>query len=383
MNAIDTYPTNSNLARDKIFRQICAQIQITESQHALAEKQYLSVGTFLSGSSCPLSSYRPIIYSQGSFKIQTTNRPKGQEEFDLDFVCEFKSWLASSGGPDRLLQQFYDCIKMSADFSQIVELKKRCVRLRYPRKFHMDILPAIPDPYKGGTCIKVPDRELHSWTDSNPKEYADWFESIATLRQVHARKSVEPIPSHESAERKEILKVVVQLLKRARDVAFSRSQFDKDLAPASIVLTTLVAELYQGEDSVDQAISRILEGILCHIENARPGILTVINPTNEDEIFSEQWEQNPESYRQFVIWIQGFFNAWKQLQRQQGLPKIKHDLAMLFGDDVTLSAFSELAEHFARDRRDGGLGILPGRGLVPISTVSNPIPIKHHTFHGE
>ena len=383
MNKMDTYLTNPNMARDKIFRQICAQIQITKSQHALAENRYLSIGTFLSGSSCPLSSYMPTIYSQGSFKIQTTNRPRGQIEFDLDFVCEFKSWLASSGGPDRLLQQFYDCIKRSTNFSQIAELKKRCVRLRYPGDFHMDILPAIPDPYKGGTCIKVPDRELHNWTDSNPREFATWFESIATLRQAYEKKSVEPIPSHESAEKKETLKVTVQLFKRARDIAFSRRQFDKDLAPASIVLTTLAAGLFQGEGSVDQAISKILERILWQIENAQPRILTVVNPTNEDEIFSEQWEQNPESYRQFILWIQEFANAWRQLQQQQGLSEIKQGIEKLFGDEVTLSAFSQLAEYFAKDRGNGQLGILPGTGIVTIPTVSNVIPIKRHTYYGE
>lgn len=380
---MDTHLTNSDIARDKILRQICAQIQITESQHALAEKRYLGMGTFLSGSSCPLSNYMPTIYPQGSFKIQTTNRPKGKEEFDLDFVCEFRSWLASSGGPDRLLQQFYDCIKRSTYFNQFAELKKRCVRLRYPGYFHMDILPAIPDPYKGGTCIKVPDRELHNWTDSNPREYANWFESIATLRQAYEKISVEPLPSHESAEKKETLKVVVQLLKRARDIAFSKRQFDKDLAPASIVLTTLAARLYQDEGSVDQAISKILARILCQIENARPRILTVVNPTNEDEIFSEQWEQNRESYRQFVLWIQEFANAWRQLLQQQGLSKIKQDLEKLFGDEVTLSAFSELAEYFAIDCRNGQLGILPGRGIVTIPTAPNVIPTKRHTYYGE
>ena len=170
---------------------------------------------------------------------------------------------------------------------------------------------------------------------------------------------------------------------QARDIAFSKRQFDKDLAPASIVLTTLAARLYQDEGSVDQAISKILARILCQIENARPRILTVVNPTNEDEIFSEQWEQNRESYRQFVLWIQEFANAWRQLLQQQGLSKIKQDLEKLFGDEVTLSAFSELAEYFAIDCRNGQLGILPGRGIVTIPTAPNVIPTKRHTYYGE
>lgn len=247
----------------------------------------------------------------------------------------------------------------------------------------MDILPAIPDPSKGSTCIKVPDRELHGWTDSNPKGYADWFEDKAILGKTFDRKAVEPIPGYESVEQKEPLKLVVQLMKRARDVAFAGGQFDTDLAPASITLTTLAANLYQGEDSVNQAISMILCRILQEIEDNKPGMLEVVNPKNPDETFSEQWEQEPESYRQFVLWIRCFFNSWRQLQKQQGLPKIKHELDKLFGENVAQRAFSELAGHFEKDRGNGILGISPGIGLVNVSSVPNAIPIKSNTFHGE
>ena len=383
MHTHNNNPREYNTQVDRLLRCICSQIQITKSQYGLAQQLYRSVGGFLSDGRSPLAGYRPSIYSQGSFRIGTTNRPKGQEEFDLDFVCEFASWPLRSGGPDRLLQELYDCIWKITDFRQIVELKKRCVRLKSAGNFHMDILPAIPDPHKGASCIKIPDRELHSWMDSNPKGFADWFEHIAAAKQTCDRKSVEPIPEHESAEQKETLKLVVQLMKRARDIVFAGKQFKKDLAPASIILTTLAAELYRGEGSVNQTVSLILSRILYRIEDSKPGTLTVVNPKNPDEIFSEQWEQEPESYRQFVLWIRRFIDTWSRLQKQQGLPKIKLELEKLFGENVAQRAFSELAEQFEKDRRNGILGITPGMGLVNVSTAPKSIPIKSNTFHGE
>ena len=383
MNPLLTKSSDHDVAIDQVLRSICTQIKITKLQHALAVKHYRSVGGFLSGSRSPLAKYRPTIYSQGSFRIGTTNRPRGQDEFDLDFVCEFAFWSARSGGPDYLLHELYDCILRNTDFRQLVELKKRCVRLKYSGDFHMDILPAISDPSKGSTCIKVPDRELHGWTDSNPRGYANWFEDKATPGQTFDRKAVEPIPGYESVEQKGPLKLVVQLMKRARDVAFAGGQFDTDLAPPSIILTTLAANLYQGEDSVNQAISMILCRILQEIEDNKPGMLEVTNPMNPDETFSEQWEQEPESYRQFVLWIRCFANSWSQLQKQQGLPKIKRELEKLFGENVAQRAFSELAGHFERDRRNGILGISPSLGLVNDPTVPNTILIKPNTFYGE
>jgi len=109
MISFDNFPSSLDTEMDKILLQICTQIQITKTQHTLAETAYHSVGSFLSGSSCALSHCRPKIYPQGSFKIQTTNRPIRQEEFDLDFVCELKSRLASGATPDNLLFQLYDC----------------------------------------------------------------------------------------------------------------------------------------------------------------------------------------------------------------------------------------------------------------------------------
>ncbi|MCY4232678.1 MAG: nucleotidyltransferase [Bacteroidetes bacterium] len=369
---------------DKILLQICTQIQITKTQRTLAETAYHCLGSFLSGSSCPLSNYKPSIYSQGSFKIQTTNRPMGQEEFDLDFVCELKSPLASLVGPDHLLSQLYDCIKKNPDFSQTVEIKKRCVRMIYPKEFHIDIIPAIPDLNNGGTCILVPDRELHKWTESNPIGYADWFESNAVPNQTYERRSIEQLPNQEPVAYKKILKVIVQLLKRARDVAFSGNKFNGDHAPASIVLTTLATEqFHQGENSINQGILKILSGILFNINNTQPDTLRVLNPTNPNELFSEQWEKNPESYRQFTVWIETFIQEWSGLLQLRGLPKIHHALSLLFGEDVTRVAISDIAEHASDNFRDNKLGILPSLGLVKNTTHPDVIPFKPNTFYGD
>lgn len=366
---------------DGILLNISAQIQISKSQYNLAEREYHKVGRFLAGLHNPLAEYTPMVYPQGSFRIGTTNRPRGQKEFDLDIVCEFKSLSESLATPDSLLHEFFRCISSNGHYAEIAELKKRCVRLNYSGDFHLDILPAIPDPHKGEPCIKIPDHELHRWTDSNPKGFARWFEDRATANLLY-RMAAEPIPDHESVAQKESLKLIVQLMKRARDVVFAGNTFNSDLAPASIILTTLAAEYYQAEGSVNQAMSRILNRILFQIKSHHSQMLIVPNPTNPDEIFSERWQENPESYNQFINWIDFFTNTWKRLQNLTGLDKIKREIEMLFGENVTLSAFSNVGDSFAHARQQNRLGVLAGTGLVDNHMAASVLPVKSNIFYG-
>ncbi len=382
MNTSHSQQDERNRSLDQLLRSICTQNQITKSQHDLAVERYQKISKFLSGSGCPLAKYSPEIYSQGSFRIGTTNRPTGQDEFDIDFVCEFASRSASTGGPDQLLQELYDTIQKHRGYSQLVEMKKRCVRLNYAGDFHMDILPAIPNPMKGQSCVKVPDRKLHHWIDSNPKGYAEWFEQIANGRQGWDRKSTQPIQDYESAQQKVTLRVVVQLMKLCRDVVFAGRDYNKDFAPPSIILTALAANLYRDEDSVNQAISSILNQIVHDIKDPGGEMLIVVNPTNPDEKFSEKWEQNSTSYQQFIRWIRYFETVWKQLQSQQGLSQIKQELEKLFGEDITKSVFFELEDQLVQSRRRGELGVLPIAGVVNMPEEPSAIQVKPNTFYG-
>src|SRR5947207_2930889 len=76
---------------------------------------------------------------------------------------------------------------------------------------------------------------------------------------------------------------------------------DECLAPISVVLTTLAATYYQGEESVSDALTTILAGIVNAINMAdlygrRIGVR---NPSNELEDFAERWDANPKAYIEF------------------------------------------------------------------------------------
>ena len=57
----------------------------------------------------------------------------------------------------------------------------------------------------------------------------------------------------------------VQIMKRHRDLKFSNSQ-DNGHMPISIVITTLAAQLYQGESDIYSALSGIVNRLYAYAE---------------------------------------------------------------------------------------------------------------------
>lgn len=283
---------------DHVLDEIGRQLQITPTQFARAERAYLTVGQWLSADGSPLAKYRPEIYPQGSMALRTTVRPLHGEEFDLDLVVEMDGW---TGSAMDLYKALGDRLAEHGDYKKILEGKKRCWRLNYAGDFHLDALPGRDDASRPhDNSIEVPDREVRGWKPSNPKDYVAWFESRAKpyYRALEARQQA-PIPAPDPVDARDPLRRAVQLLKRHRDVRFDGNP---DHAPRSIVLTTLAAKYYNGQESVGEALLRILGGITAEIR-ATSGPLVVPNPVNPDENFAEAWETNPQAYTEFVDYV--------------------------------------------------------------------------------
>jgi hypothetical protein len=168
-------------------------------------------------------------------------------------------------------------------------------------------------------------------------------------------------------------------LKRYRDIAYE----DKpELAPISIVLTTLAAHHYGGEDSVSEAMGSILRGILREIP--RTGRLYVLNPTNPLEDLSERWETNPEVYEAFKDGIYQLRDTWwRLLDNSQGLPGIAKVLEELFGEKRAQAALLEQTKALSQARTNGQLGIQSGSGLIVVSKAANVVEIPRNNFYGD
>jgi hypothetical protein len=188
--------------------------------------------------------------------------------------------------------------------------------------------------------------------------------------------SIQPIPTLEAAEEKTVLQLVVQLLKRWRDVHYADSTFP----PISIVLTTLAADIYRGEPLLSQALLLVLEQIVERL-NAVQAIgqrLKVPNPVHRQEDFSERWNENLRAYAEFDSGIRKFAAAWRAICLGPGRPD--RELERLFGEVVN-PALVKQAARLQEVRERGGLGIRESGRIVPVAAALTPM--LRNTNHGK
>jgi hypothetical protein len=369
---------------DSLLFEVCENLQLSPTQHQKAVDRYSAIARTLDGPNSPFNQIESNLYPQGSMRLGTTVKPIDGPH-DLDFVCEFNV-SHTSVNPMVLLNAMYKVFEDHGVYGGMVELKKRCVRIVYKDDFYLDILPACRDYSNGGTCIQVPDRELRNWTPSNPIAYAIWFQNAT--RRILVQKpaspslamdkaaSVQPIPTLEAAEEKTVLQLVVQLLKRWRDMHYADSAFP----PISIVLTTLAADLYRGEALLSHGLLLVLDGIVERLDAARAGgqRLRVPNPVHSLEDFSERWNDNLRAYAEFDFGIRKFAAAWRAICFGPGRPD--RELEHLFGEVVN-PALIKQARILQEVRERDGLGIHESGRIVPVAAALTPM--LRNTNHGE
>jgi hypothetical protein len=360
---------------DSLLEQICRALQLTQGQYEDLKQKYEAVGTWLSAEGSTLRPFTPDIHSQGSVRLGTTNRPWRGEEYDLDIVCQLHG--CGHAPPLSVYEAVFQRIVSNERYSAILERKKRCLRLNYFGNSHLDILPACPDPHRGGTCVKVPDCQLKDWSPSNPVGFAEWFfvkcKIIALMEFSELRKAVRPLPSPVPSEYKYPLQRIVQLMKRHRDSFFDGNRDDA----RSVVLTTLAAESYGGEQSLIQGLDAIVGAILRRVESY-PGILPVLNPTNPYENFADSW--TTEGYARFKAYIRNFRRHLDKLLRGEGLDMAKVALSDLFGGGVTAQALKAYGLT-AQDLRERNQVRLAPRSSTLTTSVAG-LAIPRNNFFG-
>lgn len=366
------------LQLDDLLDRICQKLQISRTQHEQAEERYNSIGRWLSDGDGSLFNFSPEIYPQGSLRIGTTVPLLGRQEYDLDLVLEMNLDWRTITNPIMLLNLVDQRLRQNETYRPMLERKNRCVRVKYANEFHLDILPACRDYSSGPNCIMVPDRESRDWKPSNPRGYAEWFDSKADSFKIAIAKQVEPIPAQEPVVTKSPLKLVVQLLKRWRDIHYASNT---ELAPISIVLTTLATYHYGGELSVTDSMSCVIKGIVASIPPSGRR-LTVRNPSNPGEDLSERWDDNPATYQAFVTGLLHLQKTWDAILSQRGIPQIAKLLETLFGETVTKAVIVDQAKQLEQSRESSNLGIRKTTGILSAVTTPATIVVPKNTFYG-
>lgn len=211
----------------------------------------------------------------------------------------------------------------------------------------MDIMPGCQEVTWDINRIKVSDKKRKNWVSSNPRGFAMWFEVKAnSVKEFLLEKAfaMQELPQQETYQLKKPLKRAVQLIKRYRDVYFKD---DPNNSPSSVILTTLAGKYYNGEGTIYKTIDNVVSEIN---QATQQGIRSfkVFNPVNENEEFTDKWQNQPELFNSFVKFAKDFKKTWDTIKQEAGVNKSEDQLKLMFGERTFSKALNEQEEYFEK-----------------------------------
>ena len=382
------------------LESLAKALDIPTSRYEQAEKSYKSLGDWLHRGGSSVRNYEPDVFVQGSFRLGTVIKPQSDEEqYDVDCACTLtkldKSDLSQSTLKNMLGEEV-EAYRKSKGMSKPAEPKQRCWRLEYAdgAQFHMDIVPAVPnaddvrllleshnfDATFADTAIAITDNEVpqyheitEDWPRSNPRGYAEWFKSrmgevflrrreqvLDEMRSEGVTANVEDIPTYRV---RTPLQSAIMILKRHRDTMFADDPTDK---PISIIISSLAAHAYEGEETIGYALLSILsrmEGAIEHDGNK----YIIKNPTDALENFADKWEDHPERAEAFFAWLRQAREDFAAAGRLVEHRRMSSVLASRMGRDVT----DQASETALQPSRPGGSGLLGAAAAASAAAAPN------------
>lgn len=342
------------IQREELLARIAQELQLDKSRSERMETAYNSVSGLLKRDNDFFDKLEIEVYAQGSKRIGTTVKPINGEDFDLDIVLHIYDPYYNHTS-EEIFNALVRSLEKDPYYKEIMEKKKRCVRLNYKSDFHMDILPGCMPNLFQNEMIMIPEKALKSWSSGNPKGFSNWFLEIAAMAKnpflkrysdvlLKAQVETEKLP--EELYLKTPLQRAVQLTKRYRDIYFQK----KDFRISSIVLTTLIAQFYEGEESIFEALDQVLNRIKSSYLAAfnRNVKFKVINPVNPEEDFTDSWTNS--HYQAFYAFISDFHKRWNNLKNS--FESSKEDYIELFGEGIYKKVLSDQSLNFRNTTSD-------------------------------
>lgn len=388
-----------------LLERLAEVLDITPTQFKAAQDHYEAVGKYLSETGSPLEKYKPEISPQGSFLLGTVIKPlSDKDEYDIDLVCKLQGLNTGNTTQYNLKQLIGQRLKSHGVYAKMLDEEgRRCWTLVYAdgTRFHMDILPSIPDDYSwllslgvpfqfAKSAINVTDMEAKNykqydrdWPRSNPLGYAEWFKEqmkvqLLEQKKIRAEKmraSIDKVPDHEV---KTPLQRAIQIFKRHRDVMFG----DNEHKPISIIITTLAAKAYKQEANLYDALLNLIDNMPRYIEASMVNgkvVKWVGNPVNPKENFADKWIEHPQREANFYNWLTRVKQDLTTAIQEKGLHLIAEKLKKPFGDRTITEAFKNASDAIRVQRENGQLKMAERTAILG---SAGRISVPNHNFEG-
>jgi hypothetical protein len=371
---------------NKLLGLSMAEIEIPDSVYELTVVRYTNTGNWLR-THWARSGVGGDIYPQGSFPLGTATRPiKPGDHYDIDLVIRRDhpaGSISKADLKDEVGLGLDAYVRTGPEGHPILSPGKRCWTFDYPvvggDGFHMDWLPAVPDPDHQPNGILITDREMFAWQRSSPVDFAAWFrqrmrdELVLAREKIAKEMNVVDVPEWKL---KTTLQRTVQALKRHRDLHFATTPADR---PASIIITTLAAMAYKPGADFYEVLVDVTSRMASFVEN-RAGVLWVANPVHKGENFADRWANHPSRTQAFFDWLAAAQRDFARLGSDLGVDKILEGVQKSFGERVARETGRAYGRGMGGALLGGTLGITPVSGILRTTTARHNPP---HTNHGD
>ena len=277
------------------LEKIAEKLDISPTMYEYAVARYQGISQYLAD-----SGINADFYPQGSFRTGTVVRPikNGAEaDYDIDVICKL-SVEKGSTTPKKTKESIGQALTSNSMYKDKLQSEEnRCWTLKYAGisngpGFLLDIVPAVEEPLTSimelvglgvqpqfaETILSITEKRggnNYVWLSSNPKGFGAWFDQInkpfqeyqfeprrrayfeSNRGQFKADATVESVPAYHV---KSSLQRSIQILKRHRDIFYTRINNGNALRPASVIITSLAARAAAGASP-----SLGLDGLLKHI----------------------------------------------------------------------------------------------------------------------
>ena len=92
------------------------------------------------------------IYPQGSFRLETTVKPIGKNEFDIDLVFYTPNVSADMITPERLKELIGNRLKEHDTYKKMLTPLNRGWCINYANEFHLDVTPSLDNHFEPHVC---------------------------------------------------------------------------------------------------------------------------------------------------------------------------------------------------------------------------------------
>lgn len=379
-----------------LLEDICRQLELSSAHLEEARTSYEAVADWLSKSAHPALQMLSL-YVHGSTALGTTVKPLRSDEFDVDLICRVLG-ITQATPPAELKKLIGDRLREHGVYASMLEEKKRCWRLNYARAFHLDISPTILNASCNNGGELVPDKSVKAWKPTNPSGYRKLFERRSEMQPRYnnlraligdtvAKADIAPFPAQQA--RKGILRRIVQLLKRHRDVFFS--EIEADVAPISILITTLAMKSYEycvatftfdSELDVLVATIRLMPLFIDRELIDGRQIYVVANETTEGENFAERWNTEPARAKWFFEWHKTALSDFERLETAEGIDRLTDQLSVALGEGVVRKVMDARTNAISSARAASRILVAPAIGLTTTESA-DAVPVPKNTHFGD